>query len=74
MQILAYRLWRATQDMAADPLTRLYGAAEGAALHRRLSDDVKLWYFAHRDYHAMRRRYLLTCMEPDMRVEWKEVS
>jgi len=74
MQILAYRLWRETHKVSADPLSRLYGAAEGASLHRRVSDDVKLWYFAHRDYHAMRKEFLKKCVGPTVRVEWQKAG
>lgn len=72
--IRAYRLWRGAYMAEMDPLVRLYGAAEGAALHRRIGDDVKLWYFSHRDYHAMRREYLLKCMNPQARVNWDKAA
>lgn len=69
-----YRHWRAAHEVEVDSIARLYGAAEGAFLHRRVSDSLKLWYFAHRDYHAMRRQYLIKCMGPDARVDWQEVA
>ncbi|NBX66582.1 MAG: hypothetical protein EBQ96_06260 [Proteobacteria bacterium] len=72
--ITAYRHWRAAHNVEVDSIARLYGAAEGALLHRRISDSLKLWYFAHRDYHAMRRQYLIKCMGPDMRVDWDNAA
>lgn len=68
--IKAYRHWRQAHDVEVDSIARLYGAAEGALLHRRVSDCFKLWYFAHRDYHAMRRSYLIKCMGPNAKVDW----
>ncbi|MCB1538529.1 MAG: hypothetical protein KDJ49_06080 [Alphaproteobacteria bacterium] len=73
-QILAYRLWARAIRTESDPVARLYGAAEGAALHRRIGDELKLWYCAHRDYHAMRRAYLMKCMGPRMRVDWDQAA
>lgn len=70
--ISTYRLWSAAQDIQVNSLERLYSAAEGAALHRHVSDAVKLWYFAHRDYHAMRREYLYKCLGPKATIEWGE--
>jgi len=69
-EIAAYRAWAMEQKIEADPVSRLYAAAEGASLHRRISDGLKLWYFAHRDYHAMRRAYLIKCMGPMAQVDW----
>src|SRR5690349_17576557 len=66
-QIAAYRAWEYAQDIENDPIARLYGAAEGAVLYRRVLDDLKLWYIAHRDYHAMRKAYLFKCMGPNVR-------
>lgn len=74
MQILAYRLWNDTLDLQSDPIEKLYTAAEGAALHRRIEDELRLWYIAHRDYHAMRRAYLVKCMGPHMRVDWDKAA
>ena len=73
-QILAYRLWEAAQESETDPITRLYGAVEGATLLRRISDEVKLWYFAHKDYHAMRRAYLTKCVGPRVKVDWDKAA
>lgn len=73
-QIKAYRQWEAAQETETDPVARLYNAAEGAALSRRISDEMKLWYFAHRDYHAMRRAYMIKCVGPHIRVEWGKVA
>jgi hypothetical protein len=70
LNIRDYRHWRAAHDVEMDSISRLYGAAEGALLHRRISDSLKLWYFAHRDYHAMRRSYLIKCMGPQVKVDW----
>lgn len=72
--ILAYRVWQNTQSLQNDPIARLYGAAEGAMLQRQVSDAVQLWYFAHRDYHAMRKAYLFKCIGPDVRAEWKKAG
>jgi len=68
--IQSYRIWQAAQEIQTDPIERLYGAAEGASLHRHVSDAVKLWYFAHRDCHAMRREYLMKCLGPRASVDW----
>ncbi len=72
--IRAYRHWRAAHEVEADSIARLYGAAEGAFFHRRVSDSLKLWYFAHRDYHAMRRAYLVKCMGPNVKVDWESAA
>lgn len=73
-QIKVYRLWEASQAVETYPVARLYNAVEGAALSRRISDETKLWYFAHRDYHAMRRAYMIKCVGPHVRVEWAKVA
>lgn len=70
-QIVSYRMWQQAQDVQGDPLARLYGAAEGAVIHRRISDELKLWIIAHKDYHSMRREYLMKLVGPKMRVEWR---
>lgn len=72
--IRAHRIWEGAHDCLGDELARLYSAAEGASLHRNVSDALKLWYFAHRDYHAMRRAYLFKCLGPRMRVEWDKAA
>lgn len=72
--ITAYRHWRAAYEVECDPIARLYGAAEGATLHRRVSDELRLWYFAHRDYHALRRAYLVKCLGPQTGVGWSDVA
>ncbi len=72
--ILEYRLWHDAHEVQTDSIERLYGAAEGAALHRRVSDAFKLWYFAHRDCYAMRRAYLRKCLSPQVRVDWDEAA
>ncbi|MBU6236129.1 MAG: hypothetical protein KGQ41_09815, partial [Alphaproteobacteria bacterium] len=69
-KIRQYRRWRAAHEVEVDSIARLYGAAEGALLHKSISDCLKLWYFAHRDYHAMRRAYLQKCMGPNAKVDW----
>lgn len=74
ISIQGYRLWQAAQEIQTDPVERLYGAAEGASLHRHVSDTIKLWYFAHRDYHAMRREYLYKCLGPRARVDWGQAN
>lgn len=73
-QILAYRVWQQAQEGQNDSIARLYGAAEGAILQRQVRDAVQLWYFAHRDYHAMRRAYLIKCMGPDVQAEWRKAG
>ena len=69
-----YRLWEAAHEIQTDSIERLYAAAEGASLHRRISDTVKLWYFAHRDYHSMRREYLMKCLGPSVKIDWSKAS
>lgn len=73
-EILGYRRWQAAQAAETDAIARLYGAAEGEVLSRRVSDRLKLWYFAHRDYHAMRRAYLVKCMGPHVKVDWDNAA
>jgi len=69
-----YRLWEAAHEIHTDSIERLYAAAEGASLHRRISDTVKLWYFAHRDYHGMRREYLTKCLGPCAKIDWDSAA
>lgn len=69
-----YRHWQGVHAVENDPVERLYGAVEGTALHRQVSDALKIWYFAHRDYHAMRKIYLRQCMGPDARVSWERAG
>ena len=73
-QLQNYRGWQTVQDTLTDPIERLYGAAEGAILHRRISDELKLWYIAHKDYHAMRRAYLMKCLGPRMKINWDNAA
>lgn len=68
--IRGYRIWQSAHDTLKDDVARLYSLAEGALLHRGVSDAVSLWYFAHKDYHAMRRAYLYKCLGPRVRVAW----
>lgn len=72
--IAAYRDWQSVHDVETDPIARLYSAAEGAGLHRRISDHLRLWYFAHRDYHEMRRMFLFKCMAPQIKVNWENAA
>jgi hypothetical protein len=73
-EIQLYRLWQAVYEVETDSINRLYGAIEGAALYRRVQDELKLWYCAHRDYHSMRRAYLIKCMGPNVKVDWVEAA
>jgi hypothetical protein len=73
-QILAFRMWQNAMKTQSDAIARLYGAAEGAFIRQRISDDVKLWYFAHRDYHEMRKAYLMKIMTPRVSVEWRKAG
>lgn len=73
-KIQSYRHWRAAHEVEVDSIARLYGAAEGALLHRGVSDGLRLWYFAHRDYHAMRRSYLIKCMGPNAKIDWEDAA
>lgn len=73
-QITAYRLWERAQQGQHDALAQLYGAAEGVLLHRRVSDEFRLWLIAHKDYHWMRRAYLTKLMGPKVRMNWKRAA
>ena len=73
-EIAAYRGWQATHAVETDAIARLYSAAEGDLQHRRVADAVRLWFMAHRDYHLLRRTYLMQCMGPRVRVDWDKAA
>lgn len=72
--IVHYRYWNHAHGIETDPITKLYSAAEGAMYRRHISDAVKLWYIVHRDYHWMRKVYLMRCLGPNARVEWQKAA
>ncbi len=73
-QIMAYRLWEKAQTRQNDALAQLYGAAEGVIMHRRIADEFKLWLIAHKDYHWMRRAYLIKLAGPKIKVQWRRAA
>ncbi len=53
-----YRNWKSRYSKENDQIEKLYQAYDGIFMRSQLSDALRIYEMANRDYHEMRRMYM----------------